>query len=168
MLAVAVSVGMHVTWNLIARRQPADAFPLWWVFFGGEGEIAENLRHAQRKVIKSSPACQNTYLNCSHNLYYVKLKRVIIHGYLVRADKPTSGQNFALPHCLPLADRIDTGEVNCQRRSSQPAVPINIGDFDFSTGCTIKDRQSRPSQLMRLRKRSQGNFSASLETAWKE
>jgi phosphonate utilization associated putative membrane protein len=22
---------MHVTWNLIARRQPADAFPLWWV-----------------------------------------------------------------------------------------------------------------------------------------
>lgn len=30
-LAVAVSVGMHVTWNLIARRQPADAFPLWWV-----------------------------------------------------------------------------------------------------------------------------------------
>jgi phosphonate utilization associated putative membrane protein len=31
MLAVAVSVGMHVTWNLIARRQPADAFPLWWV-----------------------------------------------------------------------------------------------------------------------------------------
>lgn len=31
MLAVAVSVSMHVTWNLIARRQPADAFPLWWV-----------------------------------------------------------------------------------------------------------------------------------------
>jgi len=31
MLAVTVSVGMHVTWNLIARRQPADAFPLWWV-----------------------------------------------------------------------------------------------------------------------------------------
>lgn len=30
MLAVTVSVGMHVTWNLIARRQPADAFPLWW------------------------------------------------------------------------------------------------------------------------------------------
>lgn len=30
-LAVAVSVAMHVTWNLIARRQPAEAFPLWWV-----------------------------------------------------------------------------------------------------------------------------------------
>ncbi len=31
LLAVTLSVGMHVTWNLIARRQPADAFPLWWV-----------------------------------------------------------------------------------------------------------------------------------------
>lgn len=30
-LAVAASVGMHVTWNLIARRQPVEAFPLWWV-----------------------------------------------------------------------------------------------------------------------------------------
>lgn len=29
--AVAVSVAMHVTWNLIARRQPRDAYPLWWV-----------------------------------------------------------------------------------------------------------------------------------------
>jgi len=30
-LAVAASVAMHVTWNLIARRQPREAFPLWWV-----------------------------------------------------------------------------------------------------------------------------------------
>ncbi|WP_027456984.1 EamA family transporter [Dechloromonas agitata] len=30
-LAVAASVAMHVAWNLIARRQPGDAFPLWWV-----------------------------------------------------------------------------------------------------------------------------------------
>lgn len=30
-LAIALSVGMHVTWNLIARHQPREAFPLWWV-----------------------------------------------------------------------------------------------------------------------------------------
>jgi len=30
-LAVAVSVVMHVTWNLIARHQARDAYPLWWV-----------------------------------------------------------------------------------------------------------------------------------------
>lgn len=30
-LAVVLSVMMHVTWNLIARYQPANAFPLWWV-----------------------------------------------------------------------------------------------------------------------------------------
>ncbi|MDO9198349.1 EamA family transporter [Rhodoferax sp.] len=30
-LAVAASVVMHVTWNLIARHQARDAYPLWWV-----------------------------------------------------------------------------------------------------------------------------------------
>lgn len=30
-IAVAVSVAMHVAWNLIARQQPRDALPLWWV-----------------------------------------------------------------------------------------------------------------------------------------
>jgi phosphonate utilization associated putative membrane protein len=29
--AVALSVTMHVVWNLIARRQPQAAYPLWWV-----------------------------------------------------------------------------------------------------------------------------------------
>jgi drug/metabolite transporter (DMT)-like permease len=29
--AILLSVAMHVTWNLIARHQPAGAFPLWWV-----------------------------------------------------------------------------------------------------------------------------------------
>jgi len=30
-LAVTASVVMHVTWNLIARHQARDAYPLWWV-----------------------------------------------------------------------------------------------------------------------------------------
>ncbi|WP_211232701.1 EamA family transporter [Marinobacterium litorale] len=30
-LAILLSVAMHVTWNLIARHQPAHAVPLWWV-----------------------------------------------------------------------------------------------------------------------------------------
>ena len=30
-LAVGASVAMHVAWNLIARQQSREAFPLWWV-----------------------------------------------------------------------------------------------------------------------------------------
>lgn len=30
-LVLALSVAMHITWNLIARRQPPAAYPLWWV-----------------------------------------------------------------------------------------------------------------------------------------
>jgi hypothetical protein len=33
-VAIALSVLMHVTWNLIARHQPRDAEPLWWVLLG--------------------------------------------------------------------------------------------------------------------------------------
>ena len=29
--AIAASVMMHVTWNLIARHQAREAYPLWWV-----------------------------------------------------------------------------------------------------------------------------------------
>ncbi len=32
--AVGLSVLMHVTWNLIARHQPRDSEPLWWVLLG--------------------------------------------------------------------------------------------------------------------------------------
>lgn len=32
--AIGLSVLMHVTWNLIARHQPRDAQPLWWVLLG--------------------------------------------------------------------------------------------------------------------------------------
>jgi hypothetical protein len=33
-VAIGLSVLMHVTWNLIARHQPHDAEPLWWVLLG--------------------------------------------------------------------------------------------------------------------------------------
>lgn len=33
-VALAISVAMHVTWNLLARHQPKDAYPLWWVLLG--------------------------------------------------------------------------------------------------------------------------------------
>lgn len=32
--ALAISVAMHVSWNLMARHQPKDAYPLWWVLLG--------------------------------------------------------------------------------------------------------------------------------------
>jgi phosphonate utilization associated putative membrane protein len=33
-VALTASVLMHVTWNLIARHQPREAEPLWWVLLG--------------------------------------------------------------------------------------------------------------------------------------
>ena len=33
-IAIGLSVLMHLTWNLIARHQPRDAEPLWWVLLG--------------------------------------------------------------------------------------------------------------------------------------
>ncbi|MDD2408150.1 MAG: EamA family transporter [Tepidiphilus sp.] len=33
-LALAASVAMHVTWNLLVRRQPQASYPLWWVLLG--------------------------------------------------------------------------------------------------------------------------------------
>jgi len=30
-IAIGLSVVMHVTWNLMARHQPASAWPIWWV-----------------------------------------------------------------------------------------------------------------------------------------
>lgn len=32
--AIAISVAMHVAWNLLARQQPKDSYPLWWVLLG--------------------------------------------------------------------------------------------------------------------------------------
>lgn len=33
-IAISLSVLMHVTWNLIARHQPRESEPLWWVLLG--------------------------------------------------------------------------------------------------------------------------------------
>lgn len=33
-IAIALSVLMHVTWNLVARHQPRESEPLWWVLLG--------------------------------------------------------------------------------------------------------------------------------------
>ena len=33
-IAIILSVLMHVTWNLIARHQPRESEPLWWVLLG--------------------------------------------------------------------------------------------------------------------------------------
>lgn len=30
-IALAISVAMHVSWNLLARHQPQNSYPIWWV-----------------------------------------------------------------------------------------------------------------------------------------
>ena len=57
-----------------------------WLFFGGEGVIAENLRHEQRKVIKYSQLVANMVI--LHNVQWMsrKLKELQSRGYPV--DEP--------------------------------------------------------------------------------
>lgn len=54
-----------------------------WLFFGGEGVIAENLRHEQRKVIKYSQLVANMVI--LHNVQWMsrKLKELQRQGYTV-------------------------------------------------------------------------------------
>jgi TnpA family transposase len=54
-----------------------------WLFFGGEGIIAENLRHEQRKVIKYSQLVANMVI--LHNVQWMsrKLKELQSRGYQV-------------------------------------------------------------------------------------
>jgi len=54
-----------------------------WLFFGGEGIIAENLRHEQRKVIKYSQLVANMVI--LHNVQWMsrKLKELQVQGYQV-------------------------------------------------------------------------------------
>lgn len=54
-----------------------------WLFFGGEGVIAENLRHEQRKVIKYSQLVANMVI--LHNVQWMsrKLKELQSQGYPV-------------------------------------------------------------------------------------
>lgn len=56
-----------------------------WLFFGGEGVIAENLRHEQRKVIKYSQLVANMVI--LHNVQWMsrKLKELQTRGYPVGA-----------------------------------------------------------------------------------
>ena len=54
-----------------------------WLFFGGEGIIAENVRHEQRKVIKYSQLVANMVI--LHNVQWMsrKLKELQVQGYQV-------------------------------------------------------------------------------------
>ena len=54
-----------------------------WLFFGGEGIIAENLRHEQRKVIKYSQLVANMVI--LHNVQWMsrKLKELQAEGFLL-------------------------------------------------------------------------------------
>lgn len=56
-----------------------------WLFFGGEGVIAENVRHEQRKIIKWSHLVANMVI--LHNVQWMsrKLKELQTTGYPVSA-----------------------------------------------------------------------------------
>ena len=76
-LAVAASVVMHVTWNLIARHQARDAYPLWWVLLAHLVLLGPWGAYSLWREVQWTPAlAQWVLISASANVvYFIGLRR---------------------------------------------------------------------------------------------
>lgn len=81
-LAVAASVVMHVTWNLIARHQSRDAYPLWWVLLAHLVLLGPWGAYALVNEVQWTPALvQWVLISASANVvYFMGLRRAYEHA----------------------------------------------------------------------------------------
>jgi phosphonate utilization associated putative membrane protein len=81
-LAVAASVVMHVTWNLIARHQARDAYPLWWVLLAHLVLLGPWGAYALVNEVQWTPALvQWVLISASANVvYFMGLRRAYEHA----------------------------------------------------------------------------------------
>lgn len=81
-LAVAASVVMHVTWNLIARHQSRDAYPLWWVLLAHLVLLGPWGAYALVNEVQWTPALvQWVLISASANVvYFIGLRRAYEHA----------------------------------------------------------------------------------------
>lgn len=81
-LAVAASVVMHVTWNLIARHQSRDAYPLWWVLLAHLVLLGPWGAYSLVNEVQWTPALvQWVLISASANVvYFMGLRRAYAHA----------------------------------------------------------------------------------------
>lgn len=81
-LAVAASVVMHVTWNLIARHQARDAYPLWWVLLAHLVLLGPWGAYSLVNEVEWTPALvQWVLISASANVvYFMGLRRAYEHA----------------------------------------------------------------------------------------
>lgn len=81
-LAVAASVVMHVTWNLIARHQSRDAYPLWWVLLAHLVLLGPWGAYSLVNEVQWTPALvQWVLISASANVvYFMGLRRAYEHA----------------------------------------------------------------------------------------
>ncbi|MDP2367918.1 EamA family transporter [Rhodoferax sp.] len=81
-LAVAASVVMHVTWNLIARHQSRDAYPLWWVLLAHLVLLGPWGAYSLVNKVQWTPALvQWVLISASANVvYFIGLRRAYEHA----------------------------------------------------------------------------------------
>ena len=82
MLALAASVVMHVTWNLIARQQPRDAYPLWWVLLAHLVLLGPWGFYVLFTEVQWTPALLQWALvsACANVVYFMGLRRAYAHA----------------------------------------------------------------------------------------
>ena len=80
--AIAASVMMHVTWNLIARHQAREAYPLWWVLLAHLVLLGPWGVHALITEVQWTPdLVQWILISASANVvYFVSLRHAYLHA----------------------------------------------------------------------------------------
>ena len=80
--AIAASVMMHVTWNLIARHQAREAYPLWWVLLAHLVLLGPWGMHALITEVQWTPdLVQWILISASANVvYFVSLRHAYLHA----------------------------------------------------------------------------------------
>ncbi|MHB1123862.1 MAG: EamA family transporter [Ramlibacter sp.] len=81
-LAVAASVVMHVTWNLMARHQAREAYPLWWVLSAHLVLLGPWGAYALVNEVQWTPALvQWVLISATANVvYFMGLRRAYEHA----------------------------------------------------------------------------------------
>ena len=75
-----------------------------WLFFGGEGVIAQNVRHEQRKVIKYNQLVANLVILHNVEAMTCVLKRIQAEGFVVVAAVPGGLAPYRVEHINRFGD----------------------------------------------------------------
>jgi phosphonate utilization associated putative membrane protein len=146
--ALVLSVGMHITWNLIARRQPQAAQPLWWVLLAHLLLIGPWGLWALAKEAQWSPSFLALLLTsaAANACYFVGLARAYRHApvSLVYPLVRSSPLLIALWSSILLGVSLAT--------NTWLGILLSVGGLALmaSSGLGVSDRRALPWALLAM------------------